>query len=151
LTDYSKLNLDALKMKAQDLKIKGRSKMNKSELIEAINSEIALSDKLKSALDNSAKGNVTSLGDFRQYAQEESFIEGIKASIRNAKEARSNKGRKASAESTKTAKVHPQTKALKFALQRGSESAKLTSKQARRVRKTENRMAGRNVCTGMGA
>jgi hypothetical protein len=130
VTNYSKLSLDALKLKAQDLKIKGRSKMNKAELLAAVNA----------ATETPAK-------------PAESFIDGIKAAFANEREARSNKGREAGKGGTVTLKTRPEDKALAYRLQRGSQSAKLTGKQSKRVRKTEAKLMNRsrqNVCSGMG-
>jgi len=128
VTDYARLSLDALKLKAADLKIKGRSKMNKAELIAAI--------------------------EATQPLKAESVVDAIVAGIRNDREARSNKGRSAGNASPKTKKMHPDTKAVQYRLSRGSMTAKLTPKQSKRVRKAEAKFYNAqryNVCTGMGA
>jgi len=141
------MNLPELKAEAKSRKIKGFSTMKKADLVAAL----AVNENLKSALDNSDKGNVESLGDFTEYADDKpSLVEAIQASIRNAREARRMKGMEAGLKANVTAKVHPDSKVATFRSQRNG--GKLTAKQARRVRKTRNRMlAGKNVCTGMGA
>jgi len=139
------MNLPELKAEAKSRKIKGFSTMKKADLVTAL----SVNENLKSALDNSDKGNVVSLGDFTEDAKP-SFVEAIQASIRNAKEARRMKGMEAGRKANVTAKVHPDSKVATFRAQRNG--GKLTAKQERRVRKTQNRMlAGKNVCTGMGA
>lgn len=60
----------------------------------------------------------------------ESTVEAIKASIRNAQEARSNKGRKAGNEAVKTAKQTLYRKVEAYRKQRNG--GKMTPKQARR-------------------
>jgi hypothetical protein len=116
LTDYSKLTVPALKLKASDLKIAGYSTMRKAELLEAITAKLK-SDEPKP-----------------------SFVEGIVAGIRNAKDARKLKGQYAGQQGTRTRKTLPEDKEYAFRLQRGSETAKLTGKQSRRVRKTEAKL-----------
>lgn len=151
VVNYSKLSLEELKMKAQELKIKGRSKMNKADLVEAITTIMNTETELQSALDNSAKGNVKSLGDFTKHATE-SYVDVIVAGIREAREVRSNKGRRDGERGDVTLKTTPEDKAMAYRLQRGSVTAKLTGKQSKRVRKTQakryNLERGSMVCFG---
>jgi len=142
--DFTKINLPELKAEAKSRKIKGFSTMKKADLVAAL----AVNENLKSALDNSDKGNVESLGDFTEYAKP-SFVEGIQASIRNAREARRMKGAEAGRKANVTAKLLPESKEQTYRAQRNG--GRLTPKQERRIRKTRNRMlAGKNVCTGFG-
>jgi Rho termination factor-like protein len=130
LTDYSKLTVPALKLKASELKIVGASTMRKAELVSAIETKL------------------------KADAPKPSFVEGIVAGIRNAKDARKLKGQYAGQQGKRTRKTRPEDKEYAFRLQRGSETAKLTSKQARRVRKTEAKlynMPRSSMCTGFGA
>jgi hypothetical protein len=129
LTDYSKLTVPALKLKASDLKIAGYSTMRKAELLEAITAKLKADE------------------------PKPSFVEGIVAGIRNAKDARKLKGQYAGQQGKLTRKTLPEDKEHAFRLQRGSESATLTAKQSRRVRKTEAKlynMPRGSVCIGMG-
>jgi Rho termination factor-like protein len=113
--DFTKMNLPELKAEAKARKIKGFSTMKKADLVAAL-------------VDSEPKP-----------VKAESMVDAIKAAIRNAKDARSNKGRTAGSEAVKTGKVGPVAKAQAFRLQRGSITAKMTAKQARRVRKTESK------------
>jgi len=127
--------LSELKAEAKTRKIKGFSTMKKAELVAALEAN----DRIASGIDNSAKGNVKSLGDFTQYAGD-SFIDGLKATFANEREVRSNKGRYAGSQGKRTRKTLPEDKEYAFRLQRGSDSATLTPKQAKRVRKTEAKL-----------
>ncbi len=73
----SKLTGKALQDRARDLNIPGRSKMSADELRDAVIAadtanlpEEIPSDVMFGALENSANGNVTDLGDFTQYVDE---------------------------------------------------------------------------------
>jgi hypothetical protein len=108
--NLSTATVPELKAAAKSAGIKGYSTMKKADLLEALTPV--------------------------EKAKPESFIDGIKAAMRNARESRSNKGREASRNSSVTLKTPSVNKALAFRLQRGSQSARLTPAQARRVRKT---------------
>lgn len=116
--DFAKMNLTELKAEAKSRKIKGFSTMKKADLIAALE-----------------------LTNQPEPVKSESMVDAIKGTIRNIKESRSNKGRKAGSNSIKIANKPWQTKDLSFRLQRGSETAKLTARQARRLRK-DQRKAG---------
>ena len=116
LTDYSKLTVPALKLKASELKIVGASTMRKAELVTAIEAKL------------------------KADAPKPSFVEGIVAGIRNAKDARKLKGQYAGQQGKLTRKTRPEDKEYSYRLQRGSETATLTGKQSRRVRKTEAKL-----------
>lgn len=109
--------LPELKTEAKARKIKGFSTMKKAELI--------------AALEAATK-------------PAESFIDGLKATLANDSEARSNKGRKAGNAAPVTRKLHPETKATQYRLQRGSQSARLTKRQSKRVRKAEAKLNNRS-------
>ena len=129
LTDYSKLTVPALKLKASELKIVGASTMRKAELVAAIEAKL------------------------KADAPKPSFVEGIVAGIRNARDARKLKGQYAGQQGKLTRKTRPEDKEYAYRLQRGSETATLTDKQARRVRKAEAKlynMPRGSVCAGMG-
>lgn len=111
--NYSDMKLPELKSLAKKLKIKGFSTMKKADLVTAIEQN----DKAKN--------------------KPESFIDSIKAAFANAREHRKNAGRKAGSEAVLTLKTLPAEKIMNYRLQRGSVTAKLTAKQARRVRKSE--------------
>lgn len=131
MVDYSKMSLEMLKVKAQELSIKGRSKMNKAELVEAITEKMA-----PELADEAEAGYAPS-----KLVPKQSMVEMIKSRIREAKEWRSNSGREAARYADATPKKSWQIKDLNYRLQRGSETARLTPRQARRVRKAE-RLAG---------
>lgn len=125
--NYSEMNLPQLKAAAKEKGLKGYSTMKKADLVAALSESEPVVE------------------------APASLVELIKARIREAAEARSNAGRSAGSEATVTAKVQPGVKAAKYRLQRGSSTAKLTARQARRVRKTELASGQRrNVCTGFG-
>jgi Rho termination factor-like protein len=115
--NYNEMKLPALKSLAKERKVKNFSTMRKPELVEAL-----------------------TVQDVPEVKAPESVVDAIKAAIRNAKEERSNKGRAAGNAAPKTIPTDPDSKAMHFALQRGSGTAKLTAKQERRVRKTRKRM-----------
>lgn len=110
--NYADMKLAELKSLAKEKHIKGFSTMKKADLIAA-------------------------LEDLKAPAQTVSFIEGIKAAIQHAREVRSSKGRKAAANADVTPKMTSLAKISVYRLQRGSETARMTAKQRRRVRKTE--------------
>lgn len=112
--NYEDMKLPELKAEAKTRKIKGYSTMKKAELVFAL-------------IESDVKP-----------APKESMIDAIKAAIRTAREARSSKGRKAGYMSDLTPKMDARKKEFNYRLQRGSATARLTAKQARRVRKTEN-------------
>lgn len=105
------MKLPELKALAKKLEVKGFSTMKKADLVAAI--EVVSKPK------------------------RESMVDAIKAALRNAREDRSNKGRSAAKYATSPEPKLWQLKDLSFRLQRGSEHAKLTARQARRVRKTQ--------------
>lgn len=109
--NFNDMKLPELKAEAKKRNLKGYSTMKKAELLAALEATVK--------------------------PKAESMVDAIKAALRNAREERSNKGRKASALSVSTEKKTPAAKAAAFALQRGSTSAKLTKAQQRRVRKSE--------------
>lgn len=120
------MKLPELKAEARAKGIKGFSTMKKAALIDYL--ELMEKPKRKPA----------------KVAPVESAVLAIKAALRIAREDRSSKGRKAGMMATKTSMMMPDAKADNYALQRGSMSAKLTSAQARRVRKAE-RKQGSNI------
>lgn len=104
------MKLPELKAAAKARKIKGFSTMKKAELVQALTDA---------------------------QPKPESFIDSIKAAFANAREHRKNAGRKAGGDGVLTLKTLPAEKIMNYRLQRGSVTAKLTAKQARRVRKSE--------------
>jgi hypothetical protein len=117
--DYSKMLLPELKTLAKELGVKGFSTMKKAALVDYLSLMEKPEPKPK------------------KVAPVESMVDAIKAALRNAREDRSNKGRNAAKYAVSTEPKLWQLKDLSFRLQRGSEHAKLTAKQARRVRGTQ--------------
>lgn len=127
--DFDKMLLPDLKAEAKARKIKGFSAMKKAELVAALKADSEPEPAM-------------------------SVVEAIVTGIRNDREARSNKGRYAGSQGKRTRKTLPEDKEYAYRLQRGSDSAKLTPKQAKRVRKTEAKLYNQNrntACFGMGA
>lgn len=112
--DFSGMMVPELKDKAKSLGIKGYSTMKRADLLAALDAHTKAAE------------------------NQPSFIDTLKASFAVNREVRSAKGRKAGKNADVTAPKSPASKALAYKLQRGSESAKMTARQARRVRKTEN-------------
>lgn len=139
--DLDAMKLPELKALAKELGIKGYSTMRKPQLHAEISAHY---EDEREALDAEVEAYADSLSE----AVQPSYVESVQAAITAADEARSNKGRHAGLNAKVTGKLLPESKARNYRLQRGSESAKLTARQARRVRKTENRKRGHNVCSG---
>lgn len=112
--DFTDMKLPELKAEAKARKIKGFSTMKKAELVQV-------------------------LTDSEPKATKESFIDGIKAAFANMRQDRTNKGRKAGSEGKVTTPQLWQMKDLAYRLQRGSETARLTPAQLRRLRKAERK------------
>lgn len=110
MTDYAKMNLTELKSAAKDAGLKGYSKMNKADLVEALDKTV-----------EPAKMSV---------------VEGIQAAIRNAKDAKRMSGMAAGLRAKKTEKQTIADKVAAYREQRNG--GKLTARQARRVRKATN-------------
>ena len=109
LTDYSKLTVPALKLKASELKIVGASAMRKAELVAAIEAKL------------------------KADTPKPSFVEGIVAGIRNAKDASKMAGVEAGRGGKVTEKQTLTRKVEGYRAQRNG--GKMTAKQARRYRK----------------
>jgi hypothetical protein len=108
------MNVTELKSTAKARGIRGYSTMKKADLV--------------SALTNADKATKVS-----------SYVDAIVAAYRNMREERSNKGREA-AKYAESPEAKPwQTKDLSYRLQRGSEHARLTGKQSKRLRKTQRK------------
>lgn len=137
--DLDSMKLPELKALAKELGIRGYSTMRKPELRAEVS---AFYEDEREALFAETEAYADSL------SEPVSYVESIKAAIVAADEARSNRGRHAGLNAKVTGKLLPESKARNYRLQRGSESAKLTARQARRIRKTENRKRGHNVCSG---
>jgi hypothetical protein len=128
--NFDKMLLPELKAEAKSRKVKGFSTMKKAELVSALKATEA------------------------QVKPAESFIDGLKAAFAVEREARSNKGREAGKGGTVTLKTRPEDKVLAYRLQRGSQTAKLSAKQSKRVRKAEAKLYDRKrvdgfSCSGM--
>jgi hypothetical protein len=133
--DYSKLPLDALKVKAQELNIKGRSKMNKAQLVEAITEQVQAMTvdylPLMAGVDEPKPVEVESLTD------------GIRAKIANDLDYRSRAGRDAGQFGISANPLSLRGREDNYQAQNGA--PRLTAKQIKRRRKKANKVLALDI------
>lgn len=123
--NFSDMKLPELKATAKEYGIKGYSTMRKPELLQALTDHAAAEQAAKAAEINS---------------QPVSGLAGMLATMKSFADAKSRKGRSAGQRAKIVAPMSQSDREQIYRLQRGSDTATLTARQQRRLRKAKAKL-----------